>query len=189
MVQQENKMGVMPINRLLITMAIPMMISMLVQALYNIVDSIFVSYYSQKALTAVSLCFPIQTLMIAFAGGTTVGVNSILSRRLGEKRFVEANQTAMNGLFLGVVTAILFAVFGLFFSKSLFSFFTDDPETIQFGSEYMFIVTVFSLGMFIQFVGEKLLQSTGKTHLSMFAQLVGALTNIILDPIMIFGLL
>lgn len=179
----------MPINRLLITMAIPMMISMLVQALYNIVDSIFVSYYSQKALTAVSLCFPIQTLMIAFAGGTTVGVNSILSRRLGEKRFEEANQTAMNGLFLGVVTAILFAVFGLFFSRSLFSFFTDDPETIQFGSEYMFIVTVFSLGMFIQFVGEKLLQSTGKTHLSMFAQLVGALTNIILDPIMIFGLL
>lgn len=123
MVQQENKMGVMPINRLLITMAIPMMISMLVQALYNIVDSIFVSYYSQKALTAVSLCFPIQTLMIAFAGGTTVGVNSILSRRLGEKRFEEANQTAMNGLFLGVVTAILLCCIRLiFFQEFIFLF-------------------------------------------------------------------
>lgn len=189
MAQQENKMGTMHIDRLLITMAIPMMISMLVQALYNIVDSIFVSYYSEKALTAVSLCFPIQTLMIAFAGGTTVGVNSILSRRLGEKRFDEANQTAMNGLFLGVATAIFFALFGILFSRRLFSFFTDDLETIQFGGEYLFIVTLFSLGLFIQFVGEKLLQSTGKTHLSMFAQLAGALTNIILDPILIFGYL
>lgn len=182
-------MGVMNINRLVITMALPMMASMLIQALYNIVDSIFVAQYSKDALTAVSLCFPVQSIMISLSAGTGVGINSLLSRRLGEKRFEDANKAAENGVFLEVVTSLLVAVVGFALSGKFFTFFTDTAETIEMGRQYMLICTVFSLGVFMQAVAEKLLQSTGKTHLSMISQMAGAVVNIILDPILIFGLL
>ena len=186
--QQENKMGTMPVNKLLVTMSLPMMASMLVQALYNVVDSIFVAHYSEQALTAVSLCFPVQTLMIAFAAGTGVGINSILSRRLGEKEAEKANQTAVNGLLLGVLSSLLFAVLGFCFSDRFFSFFTADAETVRMGRDYMFICTVFSQGLFLQVVAEKLLLSTGRTLLNMCTQIVGALVNLLLDPLLIFGM-
>ncbi|MBQ7794113.1 MAG: MATE family efflux transporter [Clostridia bacterium] len=185
--QAENKMGVMNVNRLLITMALPMMVSMLIQSMYNIVDSIFVAQYSKDGLTAVSLCFPVQSLMISIAGGTGVGINSLLSRRLGEKRFELANKAAMNGVFLGVLSSIFVAIIGLLFSGKFFTFFTDTPATIEMGRQYMMICTVFSLGVFMQIVAERLLQATGKTHLSMLSQMSGAIVNIILDPIFIFG--
>lgn len=185
--EKENKMGIMGINKLLITMALPMMISMLVQSLYNIVDSIFVAQYSQKALTAVSLCFPVQTLMIAFSSGTSVGINSMLSRKLGEGDRAGATRVATNGLLLGLITSIVFAVCGGFLANRIFSFFTKDAETVKMASEYMWVCTVFSLGVFMQIIGEKLLISTGKTMLSMTSQLSGAIINIILDPIFIFG--
>ena len=183
----ENKMGVMNVNRLLITMALPMMASMLIQALYNIVDSIFVAQYSKDALTAVSLCFPVQSLMISLAAGTGVGINSLLSRRLGEKKFEEANKTAVNGIFLGLLSSIVVAIIGALLSGKFFTFFTDTPTTIEMGRQYMLICTVLSLGVFMQIVAEKLLQATGKTHLSMVSQMTGAVVNIVLDPIMIFG--
>lgn len=186
---EENKMGVMNVNKLLVTMAVPMMISMLIQALYNIVDSIFVAQYSRDGLTAVSLCFPVQSLMIALASGTGVGINSLLSRRLGEKRFEDANKAAENGIFLAVLSTIVVAIIGGLMSEKFFTFFTSTPATIQMGRDYMFICTVFSLGVFMQIVAEKLLQATGKTHLSMVSQMTGAIINIILDPILIFGLL
>ncbi len=185
--QTENKMGVMNVNRLLITMALPMMASMLIQSMYNIVDSIFVAQYSKDALTAVSLCFPVQSLMIALAAGTGVGINSLLSRRLGEKKFDEANKAAVNGIFLAIITSILVAVIGFLFSDKFFALFTDTPATIEMGRQYMMICTVFSLGVFGQIVAERLLQSTGKTVLSMLTQMSGAIVNIILDPILIFG--
>lgn len=188
MQKSENKMGVMNINRLVITMALPMMASMLVQALYNIVDSIFVAKYSQDALTAVSLCFPIQSLMISLSAGTGVGINSLLSRRLGEKLFDDANKAAENGVFLGVISSLAVALLGFLVSGKFFTFFTDTPTTIEMGRQYMMICTVFSMGIFMQVVAEKLLQATGKTHLSMITQMVGAVINIILDPILIFGL-
>ncbi len=185
--EQENKMGTMGINKLLISMSLPMMISMLVQAMYNIVDSIFVASYSGKALTAVSLCFPIQTLMIAFAAGTGVGINSILSRKLGAGDKKGATRVATNGIFVVAITSIVFAIVGGFLSGKIFGFFTEDAETIKMSADYMWICTVFSLGSFMQIVAEKLLISTGKTMYSMTSQLVGAITNIILDPIFIFG--
>lgn len=185
----ENKMGVMNVNRLLISMALPLMASMLIQSLYNIVDSIFVAMYSKDALTAVSLCFPVQSLMISLAAGTGVGINSLLSRRLGEKRFEEANKVASNGIFLGIMTSVAVAIIGILFSDKFFTIFTDTPETIEMGRQYMMICTVFSIGIFMQIIAERLLQSTGKTHLSMITQMAGAVLNIILDPIMIFGLL
>jgi len=184
---KENKMGTMGINKLLITMALPMMISMLVQSMYNIVDSIFVAMYSQKALTAVSLCFPVQTLMIAFSSGTSIGINSILSRKLGEGDRDGATKVATNGLLLGLITSIFFAVGGGVLSYRIFGFFTEDTEIIRMSSEYMWICTVFSLGVFMQIIGEKLLISTGKTMFSMTSQITGAIINIILDPIFIFG--
>lgn len=186
--EQENKMGTMGINRLLITMSLPMMISMLVQAMYNIVDSIFVAQYSPKALTAVSLCFPIQTLMVAFAAGTGIGINSILSRKLGEGDKRAATKAALNGIFLEAVTSIIFAIAGGFAAGKIFGFFTKDAETIKMAADYMWICVVFSLGVFMQTVAEKLLISTGKTMLSMSSQIVGAVVNIILDPIFIFGI-
>lgn len=185
--QTENKMGVMNVNRLLITMALPMMLSMLIQSLYNIVDSVFVARYSKDALTAVSLCFPVQSLMISLASGTGVGINSLLSRKLGEKKFDEANASAVNGVFLGVLSTIAVAIIGLLFSDKFFKFFTDTEQTIEMGRQYMLICTVFSAGVFMQIVAERLLQATGKTHLSMISQMSGAVVNIILDPIMIFG--
>ena len=185
---KENKMGTMPVNRLLISMSFPMIISMLVQALYNVVDSIFVSQISENALTAVSLAFPIQNLMIAVGVGTGVGINALLSRSLGEKKFDEANKAANNGIFLAVMNYLLFLLIGIFFSKSFFQWQTNNKEIIEGGYYYLSICTICSFGLFGQLVFEKLMQSTGKTFYSMITQLTGAIVNIILDPILIFGM-
>ena len=186
---QENKMGVMPIRRLLLTMSGPMMVSMLIQALYNVVDSMFVSYISEGALTAVSLAYPMQNLMIAVATGTGVGVNALLSRNLGEKNFEMANRAAGNAIFLGVVSFAVFALVGAVGSRLYFAVQVDDPEIIAYGVDYLSVIMVLSVGCFGQVLLSRLLQSTGKTFYSMVIQLVGAGLNIVLDPIMIFGLL
>ena len=186
---QENKMGVMPVNRLLLTMSGPMMISMLIQALYNVVDSMFVSYISESALTAVSLAYPMQNLMIAVATGTGVGINALLSRNLGEKNFPMVNRTAGNAIFLGLISYVVFALVGLFGSRIYFTVQVSDPEIIQMGQDYLSVILILSIGCFGQVLLSRLLQSTGKTFYSMVIQMVGAVLNIILDPIMIFGLL
>lgn len=195
----ENKMGVMPIKRLLITMSLPMIIAMLVQALYNIVDSAFVGKFSSNALTAVTLAFPIQNLMIAVATGTGVGINALLSRSLGEKKMKEVNLAANNGILLAILSAIAFAIFGMFFSNAFFkSQFSaqdllNDPinsmQIIEYGTTYLSICTIFSFGIFIEIIMERLLQATGKTFYTLITQGTGAIINIILDPIFIFGLL
>lgn len=187
--REENRMGTMPIRKLVVTMSVPIMISMLVQALYNVVDSIFVGQYSDQAFTAVSLAFPVQLIMIAVAVGTAVGMNSLLSRRLGEKHFKDANDAATNGIFLGVLSWVAFLIFGLFFSRAFFVMFTDDPEIIKMGTDYIFICCVFSFGVFMQVICERIMQATGITIFNMITQLVGAGINIVLDPIMIFGYL
>ena len=188
--QQENKMGVMPVNKLLLNMSVPMMISMLVQALYNIVDSIFVAKVSEEALTAVSLAFPIQTLLIAVGSGTGVGVNSLLSKTLGEKNYEMANKTAVNSIFLGFMSFLVFAAVGLTVVKPFYlsQVKTTDSDIYTMGVQYLSIVCICSFGIYAQFIFEKLLQSTGLTFYSMLSQLTGAVTNIILDPILIFGL-
>lgn len=186
---QENKMGVMPISKLLISMSIPMMASMLVQALYNIVDSIFVSQISENALTAVSLAFPVQNLMIAFGAGTGTGVNALLSKSLGEKNYDRANKAAVNGIFLFFLTFIAFSIFGILGSRAFFRSQTNILEIVDYGTDYLFICTTFSLPLFGQIIFERLLQSTGRTFYAMISQATGAIVNIILDPIMIFGLL
>ncbi len=185
----ENKMGVMPVNRLLVTMSIPMVISMLVQALYNIVDSMFVARLSENALTAVSLAFPAQNLMISVATGTGVGINALLSKSLGEKNYERANKTANNAIFLAFCSYIVFAVLGISFSRTFFAIQTDVAEIVDAGAQYLIICTVFSFGMMFQITGERLLQSTGKTFYTMITQGTGAIINIIFDPIFIFGLL
>ena len=169
-------------------MSMPMVISMLVQALYNVVDSVFVARISENALTAVSMAFPVQNLMIAVSVGTGVGINALLSRSLGEKQFRQADRAARNGLFLGLVTYLAFAVFGLAGSRLFFTSQTSDPELIAYGTQYVFTVTVFSFGICLAVVGERLLQSTGRTIYNMITQGLGAIINIILDPILIFGL-
>ena len=186
--RKENKMGTMPVSRLLISMSLPIMISMLVQAMYNIVDSIFVAQVSENALTAVSLAFPVQNLMIAVSVGTGVGINSLLSRRLGERNFEDANATAENGLVLAVISAALFALFGGLFSEQFFRLFTQTEEIVEMGTGYLTICTVFSFGIFLQVTAERIMQSTGNTIYNMITQGIGAITNIILDPILIFGL-
>ena len=185
---QENKMGVMPINKLLISMSLPMIISMLVQALYNIVDSVFVSMINQAALTAVSMAFPIQNLLIAVSAGTCVGVNALLSRSLGEKNSKAANLAAVNGLFLAFLSFLAFAVFGLFGSRLFFESQTNNPVIIEYGVQYLQIVCIFSFGLFGEMMFERILQSTGQTFYCMITQGTGAIINIILDPILIFGL-
>lgn len=185
---KENKMGTMPIPKLILNMSLPIMISMLVQALYNIVDSIFVAHYNAKCITAISLAFPIQSLMIAFSVGTSVGMNSLLSRRLGEKKFDDADAAAKNGIMISVITSAVFALFGLFFSKMFIGAFTEDTEVVAMGIEYLTICTVLSVFLFMQVTLERILQATGRSVLSMWSQASGALTNIILDPILIFGL-
>lgn len=185
---EENKMGVMPINKLLISMSLPMIISMLVQALYNIVDSMFVAQLSENALTAVSLAFPMQNLMIAVGVGTGVGINALLSKSLGERKFDFANKTASNGVFLGIISAVVFALIGLFLSRIFYTAQTDITEIVESGTSYLMICSVCSIGIFMQLTYEKLLQSTGKTFYTMITQGTGAIINIILDPIMIFGL-
>ncbi len=184
----ENKMGIMPVNKLLLSMSVPMMLSMLVQALYNIVDSIFVARINENALTAVSLAFPLQTLMIALGGGTCVGVNAILSKALGEKDYEKVNKTAINAIFLMVINAIVFLLIGIFAVKPFYLSQTDDMEIVGYGVEYLSVVCMFSFGVYFQFVFERLLQSTGKTVYTMITQMIGAVINLILDPILIFGL-
>ena len=186
---QENKMGVMPINKLLLSMSLPIMISMLVQALYNVVDSVFVARLSEDALTAVSLAFPIQNLMIAFATGTGVGINALLSRSLGARDFDGANRAAENGVFVMLLTSVLFILFGFFFSRQFMLWQTDIPEIVDAGEDYLRVVTILSFGIFGQIAFERLLQATGRTFYTMITQGTGAIINIILDPIMIFGLL
>ena len=185
---QENKMGTMPVNKLLISMSLPMIISMLVQAMYNIVDSVFVAQISENALTAVSLAFPLQNLMIAFAGGTAVGVNALLSRSLGEKNQDHVNQTAVNSVFIFLVTAVIFMIAGLTLSNLFFNVQTTNTEIVNAGTQYSMIVVGCSIGLFFQFLFERLLQATGRTLFTMVTQGLGAIINIILDPIFIFGL-
>ena len=185
----ENKMGVMPVKKLLVSMSLPMMASMLVQALYNIVDSIFVARISENALTAVSMAFPLQTLMIALAGGTCVGINAILSKALGEKDYARADSTAVNGIFLALLSYLIFLVIGLTVVTPFYHSQTEDAEIIAYGQQYLTIVLTFSFGIFGQFIFERLLISTGRTMLTMITQGTGAIINLILDPILIFGLL
>ncbi len=186
-VRQENKMGIMPIPKLLITMSLPMIASMLVQALYNIVDSMFVAQLNENALTAVSLAFPIQNLMIAVAAGTGVGINALLSKSLGEKQFDTANTIARNGILLGVLSSLVFAIAGIFGSRLFFEIQTEDAQIIEYGTQYMSVITIASIGIFLQITFERLMQSTGKTIFNMITQGLGAIINIILDPILIFG--
>ena len=185
----ENKMGVMPENKLLLTMTLPMMASMLVQALYNIVDSIFVARISEDALTAVSLAFPLQTLMVALGAGMGVGVNALLSKSLGEKDYNLVNKAANNGVFLSVVSALIFVLIGIFAVKPFYLSQTSDTEIVAYGVEYLSIVCCCSIGIYTQFIFERLLQSTGNTFYTMITQATGAIVNLILDPILIFGLL
>lgn len=180
-------MGVMPVKKLLITMSLPMIISMLVQALYNIVDSIFVAQISENALTAVSLAFPLQNLMIAFAGGTAVGVNALLSRSLGEKNKEHVNKTATHAIVIYFITACIFSVIGLTISRPFFAMQTNVAEIVEGGSVYAMIVVGCSFGLFGQFLFERLLQATGRTFHTMITQGLGAIVNIIMDPILIFG--
>lgn len=185
---RENKMGVMSINKLLITMSLPMIISMLVQALYNVVDSMFVSHISENALSAVSLAFPLQSFMIAVGTGTGVGINAVLSKSLGEKNYDEENSAANNGIFLAVLSYLLFLIIGLFFTRFFYQCQTDITEIIEGGYSYLVVCTTCSFGLFGQIVFERLMQSTGKTFYTMITQGLGAIINIILDPILIFGL-
>ena len=187
----ENKMGTMPVGKLLFNMSLPMMISMLVQALYNIVDSIFVAKLSENALTAVSLAFPLQTLLIAVATGTGVGMNALLSKSLGEHDFKKANKIADNGIFLYVLSYIVFLILGFTVVKPFYAsqIGSADVEIMELGIDYLSTVMILSFGLFGQIFFERLLTSTGRTIFSMTSQLCGAITNIILDPILIFGLL
>lgn len=185
---KENKMGTMPVNKLLISMSLPMMVSMLVQALYNIVDSIFVAQVDEYAVRAVSLAFPIQSLMIAVGVGTAVGVNALLSRALGEGDSARVNKTAENGVFVMLLCYLLFLLIGFTVAEPFMASQTDVPEVKAYGISYLTICTTCSFGLFIQVIFERLLQSTGKTFYTMITQGIGAVINIILDPIMIFGL-
>ena len=186
---KENKMGTMPVNKLLISMAVPMMISMLVQALYNIVDSIFVAKYSADCMTAISLVFPIQSLMIATGAGVGVGMNALLSRKLGEKDQEGVNSTAINGIVVYACCYILFLIIGFFVTGPFMASQSPSENIVKEGTVYLKYACCLSMGLYAQFCFERMLQSTGKTMLSMITQITGAVINIILDPIMIFGLL
>ncbi len=183
----ENIMGTMPINRLLFRLSVPMIISMLVQALYNVIDSIFISRVSEEALAAVSLAYSVQNFMIAVGVGTAIGVNALVSRSLGEQRPAQAQRVAGNGIFLTLCSSAVMMVFAIFFVTPFFTMQTNDAEIIREGVNYLFICCLFSQGLFVQLIMEKLLAATGKTSHSMISQLSGAVVNIILDPIFIFG--
>ncbi|MDR0651997.1 MAG: polysaccharide biosynthesis C-terminal domain-containing protein, partial [Synergistaceae bacterium] len=185
----ENKMGVMPIHKLLLNISIPMIMSMIVQAFYNVVDSIFVAQLGENALTAVSLAFPVQALIIGMGVGTGVGVNALLSRSLGEKNADLVNKSALHGILLSWATCAVFTVGGVFLSGMFFKTQTDIPNIVKYGDDYLYVICVISFPVFNQIMLERLLISTGKTFYSMISQMTGAVTNIILDPIMIFGLL
>ena len=187
LISSENKMGTMPVRKLLITMSLPMMFSMLVQALYNIVDSIFVAMISENAFTAVSLSFPVQNLIISIAVGTGVGMGSLLSRFLGEKRQRMVNKTAANGLIIYLFSYLLILLFGIFFTRPFFEVQSSVKEITDFGYDYLFICAAGSFFVFIEIYFSRLLQSTGRTLLSMISQLTGSITNIILDPVLIFS--
>jgi putative MATE family efflux protein len=183
----ENKMGVMPVGKLLANMSLPMIISMLVQAMYNIVDSLFVSRINEDALTAVSLAFPVQNLMIGIAVGTGVGINALLSMSLGSKDFKSADKAAVNGIFLAVLSSFIFLILSFFLPEIYYRSQTDNAQIVQYGIDYLSIVTLFAFAVYCQMTFERLLQSTGKTMFTMVTQGLGAIINIILDPIFIFG--
>ena len=183
---QENKMGVMPVGRLVVTMSLPVVISMLVQALYNVVDSMFVSMISQEALNAVSLAFPAQNLMIGFATGSAVGVNALVSRALGAKEPERANKVAMNGLFIALCCYVLFLLFAIFGARPFFAMQTTNATIIEYGCDYLLVVCGLSFGVFGAIMMERLLTSTGRTVYTMISQGVGAVVNIVFDPIFIF---
>ena len=184
---QENKMGVMPIGKLLVNMALPIILSMLVQALYNVVDSIYVSQISESAVAALSLAFPVQNLLIGFAVGIGVGVNSLLSKSLGMRDQEAANRTAGNGMVLMMIASFGFMLFGIFGVRPFFQVQSNVAETVEGGIDYLSICCIFSMGVFMQVLSERLLQSTGRAMLSMVTQGVGAILNIILDPLFIHG--
>ena len=184
----ENKLGTMPINKLLLEMAIPMVISMLVQSIYNIVDSMFVARISEDALTAVSLAFPVQNILIAFGVGIGVGASALLSRFLGEKSLEKVGSVAIHGVAISGITYVVFAIIGLLFTNSYVSHQGQNAVVSQYTREYLYIVTIFSIGIFFQTLAEKLLQATSLTKYTMITQMSGAILNIILDPILIFGL-
>ena len=184
---QENKMGTMPIGKLLFTMALPMIIAMLVQALYNVVDSIYVSQISESAVTALGLAFPVQNILIGFATGIGVGVNSLLSKSLGEGNQKAANRAAGNGVFLLLIATVLFILFGFFGSRPYFEIQSSVPETVDGGTIYTAICCIGSLGIFVEILGERLLQSSGRTFYTLITQGSGAVINIVLDPVFIFG--
>ncbi len=184
---KENKMGVIPVKKLIVSMSLPMMISMLVQALYNVVDSIFVAQVSKDALAAVTYAFPMQNLMIAVGSGTGVGINALLSKSLGEKRFDRSNAAANNGLLLTLINAFVFLCIGLFGAGPFIRSQVSNPQIVEYGTTYLSICSCFSFGIFFQMTFERLLQSTGLTIYSMISQGTGAVINIIFDPILIFG--
>ena len=183
----QNKMGVKPMLPLLLGMSLPAMFSMMIQALYNVVDSIFVAQFSPNALQAVSLAYPLQLVLISFGVGTALGVNSLIARRLGAKNFEEANAAATTGLVLAVINWVVFLVVGLVFSKPFISIFTGDATVIEYGYQYLTIVLCASFGMMQSVMGEKILQATGNMIFPMLTQLLGAIVNIALDPLLIFG--
>ncbi len=185
---RENKMGIMPVNRLLLNMAVPMIVSMLVQALYNVVDSVFVAKLSEDALNAVSLAFPVQNLMISVGVGTGVGINALLSRSLGQKEQDKVDRTAMNGLLLAAISCLVFMIFGLTCGRRFYAIQTDIQTIVRYGGDYLTICCGMCFGIFAQITLERILQATGRTFYTMITQATGALINIILDPILIFGL-
>ena len=185
--QRENKMGTQPVGKLLFSMALPMIISMLVQALYNVVDSIYVSRISESAVTALSLAFPVQNMQIGFATGIGVGINSLLSKSLGEGNRERVNKTAGNGIFLTAVITVVFILFGIFGAHPYYAMQSQVTETVEGGAVYTAICCIFALGLFVEILGEKLLQASGRTVYTLFTQGTGAIVNIILDPIFIFG--
>ncbi|MDO4299425.1 MAG: MATE family efflux transporter, partial [Lachnospiraceae bacterium] len=186
--QKENKMAVMPIPKLVLTMSFPIMISMLVQSLYNIVDGIFVSRINENALTATSIAYSAQMLQIAVAVGTGVGVNAVVSRYLGAKEWDKVNKSATTGLFLSIISSFLFVIWGIFGTRPFIELFTEDPEILEMGTEYLQICQIFATGIFLGTITQRLLQATGRTVSSMFAQIAGAVVNIIFDPLLIFGI-
>jgi putative MATE family efflux protein len=188
-IQTEHKMAAMPVGKLLFSMSLPLMLSMIMEALYNVVDSLFVSRLSEKALTALTLAFPLQLLEVSIMVGTGVGINALLSRQLGEKNQKGVDETAMNGVFLAVLTYAAFLLFGLFLVRPYFAWQTGDGEIAQMGFEYLSVCMIWSFGSVGQITFQRILQSTGRTGLSMVSQLIGAVFNIIFDPILIFGLL
>jgi len=188
-IRKENKMGTMPVGKLLFSMALPMIVSMMVQALYNIVDSMFVSRISEAALTAVSLVFPMQNLIMAVASGTAVGINALLSRFLGQKNFEKANYVAEHAIFLGIAGSLVMAVIMFLIAPAFMHAQTSDSEIYQGGVTYMRICCAINIGVFMQITMERLLTSTGKTACTMISQVTGAVINTIMDPILIFGLL